>query len=194
MTGSPVDLNNDEVSHLEGLIEGLDGLKTTQIPPFLEAPLNQEGESRLKSPLKMRYSAEVEVIKKRWGDLESIRNQLGLSQRKISQLLMVDPSAWTRWTKYEDNAPPHIYRALSWFLTLQEKDPSSGNPYLWLQSVARPSLPKSEIRAISEDVRSVVLGEAQEKLHRAYSRMKWLVVLNFALLVLLLGATVFRFF
>lgn len=41
----------------------------------------------------------------------------------MAQLLMVDPSAWTRWTKSEDQAPPHIWRALQWYMIVQEKVP-----------------------------------------------------------------------
>lgn len=75
-----------------------------------------------KSSLRMNYEAHAEVIRKQTGDLESVRKTLGLSQRKMAQLLLVDPSAWTRWLK-EGSAPPHIYRALQWYMTLQEKIP-----------------------------------------------------------------------
>ncbi len=71
---------------------------------------------------KLKYSAEVSVIKSKLGDLENIRNKLGLSQRKISQLLMVDPSAWTRWVQGKTPTPAHIYRALQWYMALIEKN------------------------------------------------------------------------
>jgi len=79
--------------------------------------------SRAKSSVRIHYEAQVQVIRKQLGDLEKIRENLGLSQRKICQLLMVDPSAWTRWTKRSENPPPHIYRALQWYMILQEKLP-----------------------------------------------------------------------
>ena len=72
---------------------------------------------------RLRVQAEVGVIKKRIGNIEEIRAKLGLSRRKICQLLLVDPSAWTRWTSPKSDAPPHIYRALEWYLLLGEKDP-----------------------------------------------------------------------
>jgi transcriptional regulator with XRE-family HTH domain len=78
---------------------------------------------RSKTSLRMHYEAQVEVLKKQVGDLEDIRSRLDLTQRKISQLLMIDPSSWTRWIKGGDQAPPHIYRALNWYLILQEKIP-----------------------------------------------------------------------
>jgi transcriptional regulator with XRE-family HTH domain len=81
-------------------------------------------EPRVKTSLRMHYEAQAEVVRKQVGDLEEIRGKLGLSQRKICQLLMVDPSAWSRWTKRgSEAAPPHIYRALHWYLILQEKIP-----------------------------------------------------------------------
>lgn len=87
-----------------------------------EPPL-QPLEKRARSPHRIHYEAQVEVIRRQLGELEKIRENLGLSQRKICQLLMVDPSAWTRWTKKGEAAPPHIYRALQWYMILQEKLP-----------------------------------------------------------------------
>ena len=78
---------------------------------------------RSKTSLRMNYEAQVAVIKKQIGDLEAIRVDLGLTQRKMAQLLLVDPSTWTRWVKGGDNVPPHIWRALHWYLTLKEKVP-----------------------------------------------------------------------
>jgi transcriptional regulator with XRE-family HTH domain len=80
-------------------------------------------EKRVRSSDRLHYEAQVEVIRRQLGDLEKIREDLGLSQRKICQLLMVDPSAWTRWTKKGESAPPHIYRALQWYMILREKLP-----------------------------------------------------------------------
>lgn len=78
---------------------------------------------RSKTSSRMFYEAQVSVIQKQLGNLEKIRTDLGLSQRKICQLLMVDPSAWTRWNRDGEEAPPHIWRALQWYMTLQEKIP-----------------------------------------------------------------------
>lgn len=79
---------------------------------------------KAKTSERLYYEAQVQVIRRQLGGLEEIRGKLGLSQRKMCQLLMVDPSAWTRWTKSGvDQAPPHIYRALQWYMSLQEKIP-----------------------------------------------------------------------
>ncbi|MGZ3775061.1 MAG: hypothetical protein ACXVCY_16515 [Pseudobdellovibrionaceae bacterium] len=103
----------------------------TQGPGFQEVelePLNEEFQEgdlnpRSKTSLRMHYEAQVSVIQKQLGNLDEIRGKLGLSQRKIAQLLLVDPSSWTRWTKQKDEAPPHIWRALQWYSALQEKIP-----------------------------------------------------------------------
>lgn len=73
------------------------------------------------SALRLMYEAEVKVFRAQHGGLENIREKLGFSRRKMCQLLLVDPSAWTRWTRDESKVPPHIYRALEWFLALNQK-------------------------------------------------------------------------
>lgn len=82
-----------------------------------------KNELRSKSSNRLRYEAEVQFLRRQNGDLEQIRERLGLSRRKMCQLLLVDPSAWTRWTGPGGEAPPHIYRALDWYLSIMEKDP-----------------------------------------------------------------------
>lgn len=74
-----------------------------------------------KTSRRLQYEAEVAVIRKKLGTLEDIRQSLGLSRRKMAHLLMVDPSAWSRWTKPEASVPPHIYRGLQWYMALIEK-------------------------------------------------------------------------
>lgn len=78
-------------------------------------------ESRVQSPLRMQYAAETKIFRAQFGGLEEIRQKLGFSRRKMCQLLLVDPSAWTRWTKDEAKVPPHIFRSLEWYLALSQK-------------------------------------------------------------------------
>jgi transcriptional regulator with XRE-family HTH domain len=121
---------------------------------------SQELWERTKSTLRMRYEAEARVIQKKIGDLESIRHQLGLTQRKICQLLLVDPSAWTRWTKNGETAPPHIYRALQWYLAVEEKYPALDTNF-WLSTVAQVRDPEENsardqrIQALGSDLSSM---------------------------------------
>jgi transcriptional regulator with XRE-family HTH domain len=109
-------------------------------PPDFQLSKTQDFESsthaRARSSLRQRYEAEAKVIERRLGGLEKIRMDLGLTQRKMAQLLMVDPSAWTRWTQGETTPPPHIWRSLSWYLALQDKYPALDVTF-WLQGVAR---------------------------------------------------------
>lgn len=79
-----------------------------------------------KTTLRHDYLLEREKIKSEIGDLERIRLNLGLSQRRICMLLLVDPSAWTRWIKTE--APPHVYQALRWLLELRKVNPEITAP------------------------------------------------------------------
>ncbi|NQZ00711.1 MAG: hypothetical protein HRT45_08585 [Bdellovibrionales bacterium] len=98
-------------------------------PYKLQSNLKSEGiegtgqDGKTKSSLRIKYEAEKRSLEKQLGSLEEIRSRLGLSQRKMAQLLMVDPSAWTRWIKDPDKVPPHVYRSLQWYLELTEKQP-----------------------------------------------------------------------
>lgn len=65
--------------------------------------------------------AEVEVLKRDLGGLEEVRGKLGLSRRKVCQMLLVDPSAWTRWCRDESKVPPHIWKMLHMHLDFIEK-------------------------------------------------------------------------
>ncbi len=172
--------------------------------------LKPGGESRgPKSSLRMKYEAEVSNIKKTHGDLEGIRRKLGLSKRKVAQLLLVDPSAWTRWTKKKGEAPPHIYRALQWYLLLQDKHPEYKSS-LWLNAVATPSISEHEMENIKREVvnqarmqldamptyletESVDLGPLERRLRGSQKlvktlekRLRWLVVSQ----IILLGSIV----
>ena len=62
------------------------------------------------------YQSEVRRIVEKYGNLEEIRSKLNLSRRQICRILLVDPSAWTRWLKKGEPAPPHIYRSLELIL------------------------------------------------------------------------------
>ena len=76
---------------------------------------------RAKTSQRLKYEAEIRVFTNRFGDLENVRRSLGYSRRRMCQLLLVDPSAWTRWHSPGGAPPPHIYRALEWFLILEGK-------------------------------------------------------------------------
>ena len=97
--------------------------------------------SRAKTSLRMNYEAQSIVIERQLEGLEGVRSKLGLSQRKMAQLLLVDPSAWTRWNKPGNRAPGIIWRALQWYMILNEKIPGL-TPNYFLN--AAPSVVRAE--------------------------------------------------
>jgi hypothetical protein len=161
----PLQLNQEDLETLfestlnEKLAPGSEPSKRDDMkPPLSKASLQASKVDRRKTSLRMKYEAEVQVIKKTHGNLETIRRQLGLSKRKMAQLLLVDPSAWTRWSKTENEAPPHVYRALQWYLLLQEKHPEYKSS-LWLNAVATPSLSTHEVENLKKEVLSQVQAQ-----------------------------------
>lgn len=90
----------------------------------------QKGGSQ--TSLRMRYLAEAEILKRELGGLEGLRMRLQISRRKLCQILLVDPSAWTRWARDESKIPPHIWKMLS----LLEEHPQSIRNHQLQQLVA----------------------------------------------------------
>lgn len=120
-----------------------------------------------KTTLRMKYEAEKSATINRLGDLESIRNNLGLSQRKICQLLLVDPSAWSRWTNGSTEVPPHIYRSLEWYIALNDKYPQMGNAF-WLShtSNSNSSMQNRELKEeIGHELSFNMKFELEKQLH-----------------------------
>lgn len=107
-------------------------------------------QNRHKTALRLRYESEARVILRNMGGLEGARKLLGLSQRKICQLLLVDPSAWTRWGKDETKIPPHVVRSLQWYLTLESKDPAWGQ---WREMILKRE-PDPQIDRLRRDLES----------------------------------------
>lgn len=136
---SPIDPATTDISGaFEGTARVATPLEFEKIPQkFTENVVENTPSVRARSSLRQRYEAEARVIERRIGGLEKAREMLGLSQRKMAQLLLVDPSAWTRWTQSDQGgAPPHVWRALGWFLALQDKYPALDATF-WLQGVVR---------------------------------------------------------
>lgn len=161
--------------------------------PFFDANSESPKDDKIKSALRLKYEAEVAAITKQYGDLEEIRRKLGLSKRKMAQLLLVDPSAWTRWTSQAGEAPPHIYRALEWYLVLQEKHPEFKSS-LWLNSVARPQLSQHEIENIKRTVVTLAHQEIPDRalqMEKLNKKIKYLVIFQTGVLILFFLALLF---
>ncbi len=168
-----------------------------EIRPHIEpSTLFKESPDRVQSSLRIKYSAETQLIINKWGRLEDIRKTLGLSQRKICQLLLVDPSAWSRWTKNPnmDEAPPHIFRALSWYLLLLDKNPEL-SPYVFLQTVARPGLPENEIRKLTDRITQEVRETFKRELStlEKHSRIQKVILGGLILAILIYLGFLFIF-
>lgn len=88
----------------------------------------------------------------------------------MAQLLLVDPSAWTRWTKGGDEAPPHIYRMLQWYLALEEKYPALDVKF-WLQTVTQ--LPDQTSQLVKLQRNSTAeLSSLLESAHNRISKLE----------------------
>lgn len=109
------------------------------------------GGRRNKSPLRSSYEKEVLRIQEELGGLEEIRRSLSLSQRQLCLLLMVDPSAWSRWVKGVTKAPPHIWRALEWYCLLQKGHPEYSSK-LWTFKHPQATLSQKELQNIKRDL------------------------------------------
>lgn len=120
---------------------------------------------RVKSSTRLQYEAQVRVIRQQIGSLEKIRSDLGLSQRKMAQLLLVDPSAWTRWNRPGEEAPPHIWRALQWYLTVREKIPGL-TPHYFLGADSRASKEERDRRLELAEAKLSSLAIETKKLRR----------------------------
>ncbi len=101
-------------------------MKNNSTPPTLERTSKLVEKPQKKLSPREQYLLERDRIKFEIGDLQQIRLKIGLSQRRLCQLLLVDPSAWTRWNKL--GAPPHVYQALRWLLELKKINPDAVAP------------------------------------------------------------------
>ena len=70
-----------------------------------------------------RNELAASLIKKQIGDLEQVRALLGLNKKRMCELLLIDPSTWTRWTTGKTEPPPWLYRSLQWGVAVMDKYP-----------------------------------------------------------------------
>lgn len=111
----------------------------------------------------------VERFKQINGDLEAVRLRLNLSKRQISELLWVEPSAWTRWSTGISQPPDHIFRALGWYLQLCElkgDEPAAAQaPKKAVEALPKAALPNMEFEVSSQwtDERQKLLQEIERK-------------------------------
>jgi hypothetical protein len=84
---------------------------------------------RNRSRTRIFNEASAELIRKRIGGLQGFINSLQLTPRRTCELLLIDPSTWSRWKANENLVPPHSWRAMEWYLALQDKIPGLSTQY-----------------------------------------------------------------
>lgn len=135
-----------------------------------------EADVKVATPGRMRYQAQVDVIKKQIGDIETVRANLGLSRRKMAQLLLVDPSAWTRWVR-DGNTPAHVYRALQWYMAVSEKIPALGSNY-WFGTVTTQAKEVASEKKLIE-IEKLILKEQRKVKYLTIAVISLVIVLVF---------------
>jgi len=192
-------------------------METEFSPPSPEADLEIRGSfERSKSSNRMLYEAQVQAIQQQIGGLEEVRQKLGLSQRKICQLLMVDPSAWNRWTATTENsAPPHVWRSLQWYFALKKEIPGLSENYFlgherpvrdreiqasklkhqasqMNEVVLRIGLLQSELSFLKKEneVLTLEFQRYQNSFHQATTQKKKYQIVAFSLGIVLIAATI----
>ena len=185
-----MDINeNHEISEVKSLLKEFSKAEKVEVPTK-----NHDADEPIKSSpsLRMKYQAERGVIAKKLGNIEDIREELGLSKRKICQLLLVDPSSWTRWSKPEEDAPPYIYRSLQWYLALIDKNPEWHPANTWLGQNSLHQELKDELDRL-DSKQSLELQGLQSELQQMKDEKKHFVkkikayaAITFTLLVLAL--------
>ncbi len=95
------------------------------LPPRNELNEKNDFKEAVSSGLKTReFNLKTAgLIKSQIGDIEEVRKGLGLSKRKMCQMLLIDPSTWTRWTTGKTVPPPYVYRMLQWGLAVMDRYP-----------------------------------------------------------------------
>ena len=104
---------------------------------------NQRVGVRGTTALRARYEAEAKILADRLGGLEGIRQRLGMSRRQICQFLLIDPSAWSRWTK-SGGVPPMVFRTLELYLALKEKLPDLATRYYQAPAILDAAIKNTE--------------------------------------------------
>ncbi len=93
-----------------------------------------------------KYGSAIQEIQKQHGGLEDMRVKLNISRKQICDFLMVDPSAWSRWTAGEKGGdrsavPPHVYRTMALIMASSGVQADSAFTPATVRAVARVTTP-----------------------------------------------------
>lgn len=123
-----------------------------------KSDLKTEVSSHQKPPsfggYRYEFEAEVNRVKSKYGSLDEMRSLLGLSRRQVCRVLLVDPSAWSRWTK--SDAPPHVYASLENLIKLFEKGDAGSNIQLKTLFKSEINASRGEILALRNSIKGVL--------------------------------------
>ena len=142
--------------------------------------------AKARTGLRMKYEAQLSVIRGQIGEISEIKQKLDLNSRGLAQLLLVDPSAVTRWTRDGGEAPPTVYRALQWYLALQEKVPGL-TPQYFIGRDGRVDMAKNRLESEALERRfQTEVGELRRSLEKEKKKLKWIVAGMMVVQVLIL--------
>ncbi|MCS6837560.1 MAG: helix-turn-helix transcriptional regulator [Bdellovibrionaceae bacterium] len=174
----------------------MDEVTSGTINPFFNG---DDGNSKKKSSLRASFEVSAQGIRNQIGGLKGVQAKLGLNQRKLAQLLMVDPSTWNRWLKDEDKVPPHIWRALQWYLALEEKLPGL-NPQIFIGSTSYPPQIDQKLNEMKQQLTLQLKEEINhelvtlQKTVKTYQRIAWFVLFLLILVSTILMGMLFYYF
>jgi hypothetical protein len=119
---------------------------------------------------------ERERVVQRFGGLDEMRAKLGLSRRKMCEVLLVDASAWTRWTRHSsaDSAPAHVFRTLELLLERKLATDGVSDGAKTFKVPAEPSMPQSfigEAGVIADQVPNGGLNTSSDQRHGDYQNL-----------------------
>ena len=98
-------------------------------------------------------------LKTELGNLDDIRGHLGLNKKEMAELLLVDPSAWSRWSKNESKVPLHVWRSLDWYLRLKDTEVSTSEEPM--QSAQIEELRAEVMEKLAEMRDSIIIMERE---------------------------------
>ena len=134
------------------------------------------------------YASEVGQIISKYGDLEDMREHLGLSRRAICQQLLVDPSAWSRWTK-AGQAPAYVYQAIANLIYIEKlrqgEAPGLSAP---AEKPSQWSLELDELQMQMAQMKTEKIQLSEQLLRREYVSASWKIILVMNSIALLLLA------
>lgn len=146
----------------------------------------------------------LEFLKKSLGDLENIRLRLGLSQRKMGELLMVDPSNWNRWVKRPETVPGSVYQSLHWYLQLRKLNITDQN--VSYENFDSYKEQQKRMFAVGESLQQMhvkidelsrlkrELSEENQRILTKFNQFKRTVAYSFGILILGFSTTLFVLF